>query len=237
MRSNPRFYYLTGTVGLILIALLGWMLGVKPVFSAVEQTNAETVATEKQTETVIFQTRQLAEQQKDLEEQIDALMRIRAKIPKDVNVPKLMRTIQAEARMEGVELDSLQPGQITLFLVEPEPTPSDSSSPQAGTDSAAGSKPQPAPTPSNLGQGLAPKNTGVAYVPLTLSGQGTYAAIRRLTARLEQQQRAFLITMTDVVRQEDADADAPLEFTMTARVFVLNGDEVQLPADLRPGGE
>jgi hypothetical protein len=119
-------------------------------------------------------------------------------------VPRLMRTIQAEARAENVELDSLQPGQITLFKVAPEPTTS-STAPES-TASDQPSKAAPAPTPSNLGQGVAPKNTGVAYVPLTLSGQGSYQSIQNLIARLEQQQRAFLITVMDVNRQTDTGA-------------------------------
>lgn len=232
MSRNPRFWWIAGLTVVVLVGVAGWMFVVKPVFAAVGETRQQIVETDAQTDKVVAQTKRLAEQAEDLETQIEALLRIRAKIPKDVNVPKLMRTIQAEARMEGVELDSLQPGQITLFKVEAPPADT------SGTTSDASAPPsQPSPDPTNLGQGLAPKNTGVAYVPLTLSGQGTYGAIRRLTARLEQQQRAFLITTLDVVRQSEGDADAPLEFTMQARVFVLNGDEVKLPADLRPGGD
>ena len=235
MKNNPRFWQVGGLLAVLIVGYVGWMLVVSPVFSAVAQTREETEATDKQTETVMFQTRQLAEQAKDLQEQIDALLRIRAKIPKDVNVPKLMRTIQAEARMEGVELDSLTPGQITLFQVEVTPSPTSTS--EAAPDPTPSSKPQPVPTPTNLGQGVAPKNTGVAYVPLSLSGQGTYGSIRRLTARLEQQQRAFLVTLLEVARQSDTTTDQPLQFTMEARVFVLNGDEVKLPTELQPGGE
>ena len=44
-------------------------------------------------------------------------------------------------------------------------------------------------------------------------------------------------TVMDVNRQTDTGAKAPLEFTMQARVFVLNGDAVQLPAELQSGGE
>lgn len=233
MSKNPRAWWIGGLLLVALIGVAGWMFLVKPVFAAVSDTRQQTVATDAEADKVTAQTKQLAQQAEDLEAQIAALMRIRAKIPKDVNVPKLMRTIQAEARMEGVSLDSLQPGQITLFQVTVAPEDTSGTTPGASPSKPAA----PTPAPTNLGQGVAPKNTGVAYVPLTLSGQGTYGAIRRLTARLEQQQRAFLVTTLDVARQSDGDADAPLEFTMQARVFVLNGDEVDLPAKLRPGGD
>ncbi len=236
MKNNPRFWLVGGLLFVLMVGFAGWMLVVNPVFGAVSQTNEEVDATDRTTDTVMAQTRQLAQQKEDLERQIEVLMRIRAKIPKDVDVPRLMRTIQAEARAENVELDSLQPGQITLFKVTS--TPSASSAAPESTASDEPTKAAPEPTPSNLGQGVAPKNTGVAYVPLTLSGQGSYQAVQNLIARLEQQQRAFLVTVLDINRQTDSDAKAPLEFTMQARVFVLNGDAVQLPADLQPtGGE
>ena len=234
MRNNPRFWLIGGLLFVLMVGFAGWMLVVNPVYGAVSQTREEVDTTDSRTDAVMAQTRQLVEQMADLERQIEILERIRAKIPKDVNVPRLMRTIQAEARSENVELDSLQPGQITLFKVVPKPAAS-----STAPESTASDQPQtaPQPTPSNLGQGVAPKNTGVAYVPLTLSGQGSYQAIQRLIARLEQQQRAFLVTVLDINRQTDSQAKASLEFTMQARVFVLNGDAVQLPAELQSGGE
>ncbi len=235
MKNNPRFWVVGGLLLVLMVGFAGWMVVVSPVFGAVSQTRSEVDQTERKTEAVMAQTRQLAQQADDLEQQIAVLERIRAKIPKDVDVPRLMRTIQSQARAENIELTSLQPGQITLFKVTPTPSATPSSS-----ESGDSEKPKvaaPAPTPSNLGQGLAPKNTGVAYVPLTLSGRGSYQSVQNLIARLEQQQRAFLVTVLDITRETDGDSGADLAFTMQARVFVLNGDAVQLPAELQEGGE
>jgi len=234
MKNNPRFWLIGGLLAVVLFAYVAWMVAVRPVYSSVSQTNQQVTTTNEKTDATVVQTKQLAAQAKDLQQQVEALQRIRAKIPKDVNVPKLMRTIQAEARAEGVELDSLQPGQITLFKVQPTPTPSASDSGNAEESQAPAA---PAPTPSDLGQGVAPKNTGVAYVPMTLTGQGSYNSIKQLLVRLEQQQRAFLVTSLDISRNTGQTGSAgPLTFTMQARVFVLNGDAVRLPADLRTGG-
>jgi hypothetical protein len=235
MKLNPRAWYVGGALAVLLAGVVGWLLVVKPVYVAASQTLDEAETTEIETERVVRQTKELAVQEKDLQQQIDALMRIRAKIPKDVNIPKLMRTIQAQARAEGVFIDSLQPGQITLFQVE-RPTPSASASDGGATPDAT-NKPAPAPTPTDLGQGVAPRDAGVAYVPLTLTGQGTYSSVRRLMSRLEQQQRAFLITVLDVNRQSDDDAKQALDFTMEARVFVLNGEAVSIPTELLEEGE
>lgn len=129
MKNNPRFWLVGGLILVIMVGFAGWMLVVNPVYGAASQTRSEVDATERKTDAVMAQTRQLAQQAEDLEQQIEVLMRIRAKIPKDVNVPRLMRTIQAEARAENVDLNSLQPGQITLFKVAPSPTPTASESP------------------------------------------------------------------------------------------------------------
>lgn len=233
MTSNPRFWQIGGVVAVFLTAYLAWMLLLNPVFEEAARTREETVSTEGQIDRARAQTSKLVEQQADLQDQVQALEALRDKIPKDVDVPKLMRTIQAEARMEGVQLDSLQPGQITLFEVT-EPTPSPSASAN-GEPAPAQDAPAPKPTPSNLGQGLAPRDVGLAYVPLSLAGQGDYRSIRQLTARLEQQQRAFLVTMLDIQRQTDSEAKNPLTFTMQAEVFVLNGGTVQLPDGMQDG--
>ena len=137
MRNNPRFWLIGGMLFVLMVGFAGWMLVVNPVFGAVSQTNEEIDTTDRTTDTVMAQTRQLAEQKEDLERQIDLLMRIRAKIPKDVNVPRLMRTIQAEARAENVELDSLQPGQITLFKVAAEPATTSASPESTASDQPA----------------------------------------------------------------------------------------------------
>lgn len=231
MRTNPKAWQIGGALIVLLAVYASWALLLRPAFANVAQAEADTVSTESQTEQVRAQTRQLAQQQKDLQDQVDALLRLRAKIPKDVNVPVLMRTIQTEARAEGVDLDSLQPGQITLFSIpEPTPTASDSASPAPDQTKA------PKPTPSDLGQGIAPQDAGLAFVPLSLAGQGDYASIKRLISRLEHQQRAFLVTSLDVTRSDDTEKQ-PLTFAMTAKVFVLNDQEVQLPASVRTGGE
>ncbi len=77
----------------------------------------------------------------------------------------------------------------------------------------------------------------MAYVPLSLSGQGDYVAIRDFITRVEHQQRAFLVTVLNVVRQTGGDTKQPLEFTLEARVFVLNAKEVRLPASLQSEGQ
>jgi len=222
------------TIGSVLIILLvayaGWMLLLRPAFGHVATTRQETVSTSTRVDTVRAQTQELARQKEDLQSKVDELLRLRAKIPKDVNVPTLMRTIQADAKSEGVVLDTLQPGEITLFpVVEPAASPSPD---QSGATEAAPA-PKAQPTPEDLGQGLAPQDAGLAYVPLSLSGQGDYVAIRDFVTRVEHQQRAFLVTVLNVVRQTGGDTKKPLEFTLEARVFVLNAKEVRLPASLQ----
>ena len=76
-------------------------------------------------------------------------MRIRAKIPKDVNVPKLMRTIQSCP--SGGRGDRLPATRTDHVVPVERPTPSASASEDGATPDPT-NKPAPAPTPTNLGQ-------------------------------------------------------------------------------------
>ncbi len=234
MTSRPRIWSIGSVVIILLLAYAGWMLLLRPAFAHVATTRQEVVSTWTQVDRARAKTQDLARQKEDLQSQVDELLRLRAKIPKDVNVPTLMRTIQADAKSEGVVLDTLQPGEITLFpVVEPSATPS----PEQSAAAAGTPAPKAQPTPEDLGQGLAPQDAGLAYVPLSLSGQGDYVAIRDFITRVEHQQRAFLVTVLNVVRQTGGDTKQPLEFTLEARVFVLNAKEVRLPASLQSEGQ
>lgn len=234
MTSRPRVWKVGSVLIILLVAYAGWMLLLRPAYARVATTRQEALTTWTRVDDARAKTRELARQKEDLQSQVDELLRLRAKIPKDVNVPTLMRTIQADAKREGVVLDMLQPGEITLFpVVEPSASPSTEQSGAAESTPA----PQPQPTPEDLGQGLAPQDAGLAYVPLSLSGQGDYVAIRDFVTRVEHQQRAFLVTVLNVVRQTGGDGKQPLEFTMEARVFVLNAKEVRLPASLQSDGQ
>lgn len=232
--SNPRFWLIGGILAALLVAALGWTFVISPRMQAVAQTREQAIELDDQATMITAQAHQLQVQAQSLPEQIRALRRIQRKIPSAVDVPALLREIQVTAKVTGVTLDSLTPGQITVFAVaEPEPVAttdtSSSDEAQASPDPTQTAKPEP--TPTDLGQGKLPEGVGLSYVPLTITATGQFADLQRFTARVENLQRAFLITGVQLARASSTETKAknPLQLTLDTRVFVANDRLRDLP--------
>jgi Tfp pilus assembly protein PilO len=206
----------------------------------------ETEDLDRQTEQTMFQVRQLQEQAKDLPEQIRALERIQRQIPAAVDVPALLRDIQRTARANDVSVETLTPGQITVFTTE---QPTSDPQPTTGTDGATGTEgsspdgaegttgegtaPVPTPTPSNLGQGRLPEGVGLSYVPITVTAIGEFGNLKDFTTDVENLQRAYLITGMQLARTDATDVQAknPLTMSLDSRVFVASDRLRNLPSE------
>lgn len=229
--SNPRMWIIGGLLAALAVLALGWSFVISPRMGAVAQTREETVELEDQAVLIQNQAVQLQKQAQDLPAQIRALRRIQTKIPSSVDVPALLRDIQAAGRANRVRIDALTPGQITVFTVEvaQAPAPTDSASPEASADAPA---PAPEPAPTDLGQGRLPQGVGLSYVPVSIAATGDFADLERFTARIEGLQRAYLITGVQLARgtaEADSPKANPLTLTMETRVFVANDRLRNLP--------
>ncbi len=232
--SNPRFWLFGGILTALVLAALSWTFIVSPRMQAVAETREQAIELDDQATLITAQAHQLQIQAESLPEQIRALERIQRKIPAAVDVPALLRDIQSTAKATGVRIDSLAPGQITVFTVEePEPAATQDSTSsdeaQASPDPTQTAKPEP--TPTDLGQGKLPQGVGLSYVPLTISATGEFSDLQRFTSRVENLQRAFLITGVQLARASTTESKAtnPLLLTLETRVFVANDRLRDLP--------
>lgn len=231
-RTNPRFWLFGGVLAAMLVAALGWTFLVSPRMEAVAETREQAVQLDDQATMITSQAHQLQTQAQTLPEQIQALERIQRKIPSSVDVPALLRDIQRTAKATGVTIETLTPGQITVFVVE-EPTPvatdtSSSDEVQASPDPTAA---RPQPTPTDLGQGKLPEGVGLSYVPLSIAATGEFSDLQRFTSLIENLQRAFLITGVQLARSSGTDIKGknPLQLTLDTRVFVTSDRLRNLP--------
>lgn len=229
--SNPRVWLIGGVIGALLLAILGWTLVINPRMEAVAQTKEETIELDDQALIIAAQARRLQEQAEDLPAQIAALKRIQKRIPASVDVPALLRDIQRTARVNDVTLDSLTPGQITVFSATEEAAQAtDPADPQATPDAT---QPAPQPSPTDLGQGRLPAGMSLSYVPVEMVATGSFADVEAFISRIENLRRAYLITGVQVSRSTatdaKADADNPLSLTLATRVFVANDRLRDLP--------
>lgn len=241
MTANPRTWLIGGIIASVLLALLGWTAVVNPRMQAAAQTRDEAVELEDQSQVVMAQVRQLQQQAQDLPEQVAALEQIQQRIPSSVDVPALLRDIQRSAQVHNVKVDSLTPGEITVFSASEQ---------QAGTGSTASSgdpvatpdatAPAPQASPSEMGQGSLPDGVGLSYVPITVTVTGDFQNLRSFTQSLEQLQRAYLVTgvklaraSTDTATTAPSTAGSDLSMTVETRVFVANDRLRNLPAQAR----
>ncbi len=157
MTSTPRFWIIAGVLASLVLAALGWNFLISPRMEAVAQTRTEAEELNTQTERTMFQVRQLKEQAQDLPAQIRTLKRMQRRIPSSVDVPALLREVQRSAKEEGVVIETLTPGQITVFTTTEQDSSGSSSSssssdePRAAPDSTPAPKPSPEATRSRPG--------------------------------------------------------------------------------------
>lgn len=238
--SNPRFWIIGGILSSLLLAALAWTAVLSPRFARVAATNDQAVQLQDQAQMVRVQAQQLQKQAEDLPAQIAALQRIQKRIPASVNVPALLRDIQRLARENDIVIDSLAPGQITVFSAQEQRSNSSTSSSsdaeaaegeQANPDATAAA-PAPQPSATDLGQGALPQGVGLSYVPVTINATGEFADITRFTSRVESLQRAYLITGVQLSRTtagEDKKMNNPLALVLDTRVFVTDDKLRNLP--------
>lgn len=231
--SNPRFWLVGGILAGLALLALGWSLLISPRMQAVAQTREEAVELQDQAVIIQAQAQQLQRQAEDLPEQIRALRRIQSKIPAAVDVPALLRDIQRLGKASGIKIDSLTPGQITVFSAQEEPAaPTTTSSDAEAQPTPDATQPAPQPTPTDLGQDRLPKGVGLSYVPVTITATGEFSDLVRFTNEVETLQRAYLITGVQLTRStatEDDKLSNPLTMVLDSRVFVANDRLRNLP--------
>lgn len=244
MTSNPRTWLIGGVIASLLLALIGWMVVVSPRMQAVAQTREEAVELDSQSLIVMGQVRTLQQQAKELPEQIAALERIQQRIPSAVDVPALLRDIQSAARMHNVKVDSLTPGELTVFSTMTEGTTTGSATSSSGDPVATPDSTAPAPqaSPSEMGQGSLPEGVGLSYVPINITATGNFNNLQAFTDSIEQLQRAYLVTGVKLARSQGTTAATTtttsatsdqLAMTLDTRVFVANDRLRNLPAQAR----
>jgi Tfp pilus assembly protein PilO len=232
--SNPRFWLIGGILASLLLLAGGWTALLSPRFEKVAATRDQAVQLQDQAELIMAQALQLQRQAEDLPAQIRALQRIQTRIPSSVDVPTLLRDIERLAEENDVVIDSLSPGQITVFNAEEQRAQPATDSAEAEGTPADTPAPAPVPAPTALGQGSLPQGVGLSYVPVTITATGEFADITRFTRRIESLQRAYLITGVQLSRNASGEGEKrsnPLALTLDTRIFVSDDKLRNLPQE------
>ncbi len=183
----------------VVVFVAGWLVLISPKRGEAADTRAQTATQEQANASLRSQIQQLKAQSADLPKQEAKLAGIRAQIPTNPALPKLIRELTAAADGVGVELVSLAPSAPTVLV--------------ATTAGAAAPVVPGAATGDQLMQ-----------VPVVLALKGDYPELEQFLNKIEELQRVFLVTGFTLGGADGAGAAGTaskvISLNLTGRVFM-----------------
>jgi hypothetical protein len=186
-----------GSVGLVLLLVVGWVLLVGPVTGHIGETRTEVGDAQDRNVVLGAQLNQLEEQAQDLSDTRALAEELDRLFPPTADQPGLFTALVGAARGAGYAPDDI----ITLSPTAPVPVLGDSP-----TDPTAVSDQQVDPSTADL-----------AVQVVTLSVEGTFDEAQRLLRALERLERAFLVRSVSLTGSTE---DAGVTVTLTGATFV-----------------
>jgi hypothetical protein len=191
---SPGATKLIGTLALVVVAALGWLLVLGPQSATLSDVRTATDDTRAQNETLRQQLLVLKKQEELLPETRAAAQALAAKFPATADQPGLFAAVTEAASYAGI------PARDVTALT---PTP-----PVVGAaDTGTGVPPPTDPVPGDLATQI-----------VTVSVSGTYDETQQLLANLEQMTRAYLVTSLTVSGGAETDL---FTTTITGDMFVM----------------
>jgi hypothetical protein len=212
----------TWTVGAAVLALAvlaaGWFALVGPKRAEAADLQAQAVEQQEANARLQSKIKLLQAQAADLPAQQAKLAEIRTRIPESPTLPALVRSLTDLAQRAGVELYSLEPGEIepvqsaATTTATPSASDPEATAEESSTDSAATT---PAPA-------AAPTSTLTAQ-PVNVIVVGSYFGVEQFLNLAEDLQRSFLVTGLTLRAAEGAEVES-------AKLGRLKGSTVPLRA-------
>lgn len=182
----------------VVVFVASWLLLISPKRGEAADTRTQTASQEQQNASLRSKIAQLKDQASDLPKKEAELAGIRAQIPTNPALPKLIRELSAAAKGVGVELVSLAPAAPSVLVA---------SSATAVAPVAPG----------------AATGDQLLQVPVALALKGDYPELEQFLNRLEELQRVFLVTGFTIGSADGATAASTgtvISLNLTGRVFM-----------------
>lgn len=206
-----------GTLALCVLLLVGfWFVLVGPRRADAAELRDQRDKTIASNDTLKLEIAQLKSQAAALPQRQADLAKIKREFPPQVQLPKLIRDLDTMATQTGVTLESLTPGSPTAVT-------------NTGTAAAAGG------TTAAKGQ-AAQGQAGLLKVAVTIRVTGDYFQVATFVKRLQQMDRATLLTGTQIVQAQTEDSGAGnVSATLVGEIFVLPDSEAAAASVAGPG--
>jgi Tfp pilus assembly protein PilO len=190
---------LIGTVALLLIAVLGWLLLIGPVTGKISETHDSTDAAVDSNQVLTSQVAALKRQADELPAMRRVAGELEQVFPATADQPGFFAAINAAASGAGIPLDKV------TTLSPTAPALLDSTG--APATSTAATAPA-AETADTSGATAAPPAVDLAEQTVAVTVEGSYREIRDLLANLESMPRAFVVSSLSVTGGSDSSAPA-----------------------------
>ncbi|MBX6371507.1 MAG: hypothetical protein IRZ02_04540 [Acidothermus sp.] len=196
--AKVRTWIVTAIIAVIVIALGGWVLLVKPQQRHAADLRAQATQQEQANAALETQVRTLRAQRAALPSEQARIAAIERKIPSDPGLPAYVRFLASTAAATHVELYSVAPS-APQAAAAPSAAPSRPATAPTGASSSAPSptpvaSSAPAPGGNSQATGAAGAATQLQTISLKISIVGDYFAIQQFLAKIEKSDRATLVT-------------------------------------------
>ncbi len=189
---TPGANKIVGTLALLLVAGLAWLLVVGPETGTLSEARAEIQSTRDQNQVLATQLAALEAQREELGPTRKAAKQLAEKFPPTADQPGLFSAVTAAAESAGIGAK----GVTTLAPTPPQVGGADAATGAVGAAPAAGA--------------------GLAVQTVTVSITGGYDQTEQLLRNLEQMPRAYLITGVTL-----GGGDAGYTTTVTGEMYVM----------------
>jgi Tfp pilus assembly protein PilO len=201
--GTPNATKIAGSLALLVVAGLGWLVVVGPETGAVSDTRDEVTSIRDQNTVLAGQLADLERQRESLAETRSSARDLAAKFPPTADQPGLFEEVTAAAEDAGIGAQG-----VTNLAPSPPIV--------AGATAADGAAPPAAPTAD--ADPTVPPGAALARQSVTVAVTGTYDQTQLLLANLENMPRAYLVTSVSLTAEADSDL---FTTTITGDMFVM----------------
>ena len=210
--ARDKLWIIIGAVVSLLLFAAGYFLVISPTQQQAADLRLEADNLRSQNQALASRLQMTKEQAVGVPEQLAAIDQVRVKIPDDLDMPELVTELERLAAQSGFSLTAITASQ-PAYLSDLSPEE------RALLDEA---QPTEAEVAESLDSSLV-ANGQTVVIPISMTGTGSYAAVRTFVNELESSERAILVSNVSVGSDSDEEGGSARNLTVQTQVFSAPG--------------
>jgi Tfp pilus assembly protein PilO len=188
--NTDRLWVIAAVVGMVVVALAGWFVGISPIVAQAAAADASATSTAADNQASETKLALLKTQYAGIGKLQKSLDSLRESIPEEANASVFLQELNALSAEYGVTLTSVTVNAATVYKAV---TPAATAMPSTDT-----STPTPSPTPTapatTTPQATTVPTTGLVLVPVVIAATGTFDAVKAFIGAVQSGPRLYLAT-------------------------------------------